>query len=59
MRSAIGLLGALFRRKEVDNAGAVGLCYTHSSSVRCLLGFFFRKVMPKHQTDEVGKQSIV
>jgi len=61
----LGLLGALFRRKEVDSAGAVGLCYMHSSSVRCLLGFFFRKTailnqkVLKHQTGEVGKQSIV
>jgi len=33
-----------FRRKEVENAAGVGLCCTHSASVRCLLGFLFRKV---------------
>jgi len=34
--------------REVDSAAAVGLCYTHNASVRCLLGFPFRKVMQKH-----------
>jgi len=40
-----GLLGAWFRRKEVDSDAAVGQCCTHSTPVRCLLGFLFRKVM--------------
>jgi len=31
--------------EEVESAAAVGLCYTHNAPVRCLLGFFFRKVM--------------
>jgi len=43
-----GLLGAWFRRKEVESAAAVGLCCTHNAPVRCLLGFIFRKVMLKH-----------
>jgi len=30
MRSAIGTIGAWFRRKEVDSAAAVGLCCMHS-----------------------------
>ena len=41
-----GLFGGIWlRRKEVESAAAVGLCYTHNAPVRCLLGFFFRKVM--------------
>jgi len=42
------LLGAWFRRKEVDSTAAVVLCCTHSAPVRCLLRFLFRKVMLKH-----------
>jgi len=42
------LLGAWFRRKEVENAMAVGLCCTHNALLRCLLRFLFRKVMQKH-----------
>jgi len=45
---SLGLLGAWYRRKEVESAAAVGLCCTHKASVRCLLGFLFRKVMLKH-----------
>jgi len=41
------VLGAWFRRKEVDSDAAVGCC-THNGPVRCLLGFLFRKVMLKH-----------
>jgi len=54
-----GLLGAWFRRKEVDSATAVGLCYMHNAPLRCLVGFLFRKVMQKHYVGEVGKQSII
>ena len=54
-----GLLGAWFRRKEVESTAAVGLCCTQRAPVRCLLGFLFCKVMLKHQVGEVGKQSIV
>jgi len=43
-----GLLGAWFRRNEVESAAAVGLCCTHNAPVRCLLGFLFRKVMLKY-----------
>ena len=43
-----GLLGAWFRRKEVESAAAVGLCCTHNAPVHCLLGFLFCKVMLKH-----------
>jgi len=50
-----GLLGAWFRRKEVDSAAAVGLCCTHNAPVRCLLGFLFHKVMLKYQIGEGGK----
>jgi len=39
---------AWFRTKEVDGAAAVGVCCTHNTSVRCLLGFLFRKVMHMH-----------
>jgi len=45
---SLGLLGAWFRRKEVESAAAVGLCCTHNAPVHCLLGFLFRKVMLKH-----------
>jgi len=38
----LGLLGAWFRRKEVDSAAAVRLCCTHKTPVHCLLGFLFR-----------------
>jgi len=51
--------GALFKRKEVDNAAAVGLCCMHNAPVCCLLGFLFRKVMQKDWTCEMGKQSII
>jgi len=43
-----GLLGASFRRKEVESAAGVGLCCMHNAPVRCLLGFLFCKVMQKH-----------
>jgi len=56
---AIGGMVWWFRRKEVESAAAVGLCCTHKAPVRYLLGFLFRKVMLKHWTVEVGKQSIV
>jgi len=42
-----GLLGAWFRRKEVESAAAVRLCCTHNAPVRCLLVFLFCKVMLK------------
>jgi len=45
---SLGVLGAWFRRKEVERAAAVGLCCMHKAPVRCLLGFLFRKVMQKH-----------
>jgi len=43
-----GLLGAWFRRKEVESTAGVGLCCTHSAPLCCLVGFLFRKVMQKH-----------
>jgi len=43
-----GLLGAWFRRKEVESAADVGLRYTHNAPVRCLMGFLLREVMLKH-----------
>ena len=43
-----GLLGAWFRRNEVESAAEVGLCCTHNAPVDCLLGFLSRKVMQKH-----------
>jgi len=43
-----GLMGAWLRINEVESATEVGLCYTHNSPVRCLLGFLLRKVMQKH-----------
>jgi len=54
-----GLLGAWFRRKEVESAAAVGLCCRHNVPVHCILSFLFRKVMLKRWVGEVGKQSIV
>jgi len=45
---SLGLLGAWFRRKELESSVAVGLCCIHNASVHCLLGFLFRKVMLKH-----------
>jgi len=36
-----GLLGAWFRRKEVDSATAVGLCYMHNAPVRQCTVFWF------------------
>jgi len=61
MRSARGCWGhgSGIRRKEVESAAEVGLRCTHNAPVRCFLGFLFRKVMQKHQTGEVGKQSII
>jgi len=41
MHSAWGFWGEWFRRKEVDSAAAVGLCWMHKAPVRCLLGFLF------------------
>jgi len=43
-----GLLGSWFTINEVESTVAVGLCCTHNAPVRCLLGFLFCKVMPKH-----------
>jgi len=45
---SLGLLGAWFKRKEVDSAAAVGLCCMHKALACCLLGFLFRKVILKH-----------
>jgi len=45
---SLGLLGAWFKRKEVESAATVGLCCMHKAPVRCILGFLFRKVMLKH-----------
>jgi len=45
---SLGLLGAWFRRKEVDSAAAVGLCCMYKAPVCCLLGFLFHMVMQKH-----------
>ena len=42
------VVGAWFRRKEIESIAAVGLCCKHNASVRYLLGFLFRKVMLKH-----------
>ena len=56
---SLGLLGARFRRKEVESAAAVGLSCNHKAPVRCLLGFLCRKVILKHYIGEVGKQSTI
>ena len=53
------VMGAWFRRKEVDSTPAVGLCCTYNATVHCILGFLFRTVMLKHWIGEVGKQSII
>ena len=53
--NAYSFSGARLRRKEAESTAAVRLCCMRKAPLRGLLGFLFRKVMPKHQ---IGKARI-